>query len=203
MPGAGGSVAMFGSLASQVLDEKTVGIDIAISVSGPMSRGSATSASENITEALQRSGGELVALKSNALTSFDFDNGKGLVDSFPVTLPDLITLGKSTSVPNIRTFVHASGGFPTGELASLPDGPTSEERSENPYQVSVVATTEDGNVKRAVLHTVNGYSFTALASVEAARRVLGGEVRGGFQTPVEVFGGRFAESIEGSRIVFL
>lgn len=209
MPGAGGSVAMFGSVAERVVSlqtgegKKTKGIDIAITVSGPMSRGSAISASENITDTLHRSGGELVKLDSSDLVPFDFDDGKGPVDSFPVTLPDLITLWKSTGVPNIKTFVHASGGFPTGALAELPDGPTAEEREGNPYQVSVVATAEDGSVKKAVLHTVNGYTFTALASVEAARRILGGESRGGFQTPAGVFGGGFAESIGGSSIQFL
>jgi short subunit dehydrogenase-like uncharacterized protein len=203
MPGAGGSVAMFGSLAGHVLQhgQKIKSIDIAMAVAGPMSRGSAISASENTTGAtLQRSGGEMVNLDSSDLVLFDFDNGKGPVGSFPVTLPDLITLWKSTGVPNIRTFVHASGGFPTGDMASLPDGPTLKERESNLYQTSIIATAEDGTVQRAVLHTVNGYTFTALASVEAARRVLGGETQGGFQTPTGVFGAGFAETIDGSTI---
>ena len=203
MPGAGGSVAMFGSLASRVVQpgQKIKSIDIAIAVAGPMSRGSAISASENTTGAiLQRSGGELVNLDSSDLVPFDFDNGKGPVGSFPVTLPDLITLWKSTGVPNIRTFAHASGGFPTGDLTSLPEGPTLKERERNPYQVSVIATAENGTVQRAVLHTMNGYTFTTLALVEAAMRVLGGETRGGFQTPAIVFGAGFAETISGSVI---
>ncbi|KAG4424466.1 hypothetical protein IFR04_002344 [Cadophora malorum] len=206
MPGAGGSVAMFGSLAGRAIQpgQQIKSIDIAMAVAGPMSRGSAVSASETSTGGtLQRFAGELVNLKSVDLIPFDFDNGKGPVDSFPVTLPDLVTLWKSTGVPNIRTFVHASGGFPTGELALLPDGPTLEERERSPYQVSVVATAEDGTVTRAVLHTVNGYTFTACASVEAARRVVSGEVRAGFQTPASVFGAGFAETIDGSTLKFL
>jgi short subunit dehydrogenase-like uncharacterized protein len=46
-----------------------------------------------------------------------------------------------------------------------------------------------------VLDTVNGYTFTSLAAVEAARRVLSGEARPGFQTPAGVFGSGFAETI--------
>ncbi|PVH84481.1 NAD(P)-binding protein [Cadophora sp. DSE1049] len=206
MPGAGGSVAMFGSLASRVIrpGQKIKSIDIAIAVAGPMSRGSAISASETSTGAtLQRFAGELVNLEASDLVQFDFDIGRGPVDSFPVTLPDLITLWKSTEVPNIRTFVHAPGGFPTGELALLPDGPTLEERERNPYQVSIIATTEDGIIQRAVLHTVNGYTFTTCASVEAARRIMDGETRGGFQTPASVFGAGFAETIDGSIIKLL
>lgn len=206
MPGAGGSVAMLGSLAGRLVQggQKVKSIDIAMAVSGPMSRGSAISASENMTgTTLQRSGGELVNLRSSDLVSFDFDKGKGPVNSFPVTLPDLITLWKSTGIPNIRTFVHASGGFPNGDLALMPDGPTLEERESHPYQISAVVTAENGDVKRGVLHTVNGYTFTTLASVEAARRALNGETRGGFQTPAGVFGVGFAETIDGSVMKFI
>ena len=205
MPGAGGSVAMFGSLAGRVIQpgQQIKSIDIAIAVAGPMSRGSAISASETATGGtLERFEGELVNLKSSDLVPFDFDNEKGPVDSFPVTLPDLVTLWKSTGVPNIRIFAHASGGFPMGDMALLPDGPTTEEREGNPYQVSIVVTEEDGSVQRAVLHTVNGYTFTSRASVEAARRVVGGEIRAGFQTPASVFGAGFAETIDGSLIKF-
>lgn len=203
MPGAGGSVAQFGSLAGRVIQpgQKIKSIDIAIAVAGPMSRGSAISAAEDMTGVtLQRLGGKLVKLEPKELVSFDFDHGQGFVDAFPVTLPDLITLGKSTGVSDIRTFVYASGGFPSGELSLLPDGPTLEERESNPYQVSIIATAEDGTVKRAVLHTVNGYTFTAWASVEAARRVIGGESLEGFQTPAGVFGPGFAETIKGSLV---
>ncbi|KAL2068183.1 hypothetical protein VTL71DRAFT_16281 [Oculimacula yallundae] len=206
MPGAGGSVAQFGSLAGRVIlpGQKIKSLDIALAVTGPMSRGSVISATENITTStLQRNGGEVVAAKSPELVEFDFDNGMGPVQCFQITLPDVITLGKSTGVPNIRTFLHTTGGFPTGDLVLLPDGPTPGERDSNPYQVSVIATAEDGTVRRAVLHTMNGYSFTTLASVEAARRILGGEVQTGFQTPAEVFGAGFAETIGGTTFKFL
>jgi hypothetical protein len=48
---------------------------------------------------------------------------------------------------------------------------------------------------------VNGYTFTTLAAAEAARRVVGGEVRSGFQTPVGLFGDGFAETIADTTIV--
>ena len=58
----------------------------------------------------------------------------------------------------------------------------------------------DGGVTRAVLDTVNGYSFTPLAAVEAARRVLAGAVAAGFQTPAGLFGNGFAETIADTTI---
>ncbi len=61
----------------------------------------------------------------------------------------------------------------------------------------------DGAITRAVLDTVNGYSFTPLAAIVAARRVLAGEARPGFQTPVGVLGSGFAETIADTRITFI
>jgi short subunit dehydrogenase-like uncharacterized protein len=56
---------------------------------------------------------------------------------------------------------------------------------------------------RAVLNTVNGYTFTSMAAAEAARRVLGGEMKSGFQTPVELFGKGFAETIAHTKVTVL
>lgn len=61
-------------------------------------------------------------------------------------------------------------------------------------------TAADGSIVRTVLDTVNGYSFTPMAAAEAARRVLTGEVRPGFQTPAALFGTGFAETIADTRI---
>lgn len=204
LPGCGGSVAMLGCLASHVVErvEKPSSIDISLYVAGSMSRGSAISASENMTaECLQRFNGELVKMDVVEPIQLDFDNGQGSVTNYPVALPDLITIWKATSVGNIRTFVHASGdAFPMGDLAALPDGPTEEQRAAAPYHAAVEVTGANGSVARAVLHTVNGYTFTGMASAEAAGRVLVGAVRAGFQTPAVVFGKGFVETIADSRI---
>jgi short subunit dehydrogenase-like uncharacterized protein len=202
MPGCGGSVAMLGCLAGYAIEgvENPVAIDMALHVAGSMSRGSALSAVEGLTtKCLNRVHGALVEQDANAASDFDFHDGKGRVKCFPVTLPDLITIWKSTKVPNIKTFVHASGdAFPKDDIASLPDGPTVQQREASPYHASAVVTSEDGSARHAVLHTVNGYTFTAQASVEAAKRVLGGEAAGGFQTPAAMFGTRFVDGVAGS-----
>ncbi|KAF1941479.1 hypothetical protein EJ02DRAFT_455142 [Clathrospora elynae] len=204
MPGSGASVAMLGCLVGRALEDldSARSIDVALHVAGSMSRGSAISAAENITtECLQRLSGELAPLDASFTKNFDFDNGNSEVSCFSITLPDLITIWKSNGIPNIRTFAHVSEGvFPSGDLLSLPDGPTAGEREGNPYHAAVAVTAADGTVKRAVLHTVNGYTFTAVASVEAAKRVLSGQTLPGFQTPVIVFGSGFVETIAGSRI---
>jgi short subunit dehydrogenase-like uncharacterized protein len=205
LPGSGGSVAMLGSLAGHAVARvaKPRKISIALLVAGPMSRGSVTSAMENLTtETLKRVGGQLVAASPDGIRDFDF--GNCTASTFPLTLPDLITIWKDTHVPEIETFVHLEGaGFPAGDLKAMPDGPTIEERDANRYRASVEVTDEDGTVVKSVLDTVNGYSFTPMAAAEATRRVFGGEFRAGFQTPAGLFGNGFVETIADSRITDL
>lgn len=205
LPGSGGSVAMLGSLAGHAARRVTAprNLRIALHVAGGFSRGSAISASENVTtECLYRVDGTLMSRSPEEVREFDFGNGPAT--SFPVTLPDLITIWRATRIPNIETFVHVTeGAFPEGDLAAMPDGPTLEQREANRYHAAVEVTTEDGTVVRSILDTVNGYTFTALAAAEAARRVVNGEARPGFQTPAGLFGDGFAETIADTTIVDL
>ncbi|MGF6231532.1 short subunit dehydrogenase-like uncharacterized protein [Inquilinus ginsengisoli] len=205
LPGSGGSVAILGSLAGHALARVRHArkISIALHVAGAMSRGSATSASQNIvTETLYLVDGELVTRSPDELRDFDF--GSGPQSCFPVTLPDLVTIHHATGVPDIDTFVHVTAGaFPTGDVKDLPAGPGFEEREANRYHAAAEVTDADGTVRRSVLDTVNGYTFTAMAAAEAARRVLAGEVRPGFQTPAGLFGNGFAETIADTRIIDL
>ncbi|SDB74528.1 Uncharacterized conserved protein [Belnapia rosea] len=205
LPGSGGSVAMLGSLAGRAAERvgRPHTIRVALHVVGAMSRGSAVSAAENLTaNCLERVDGLLRARQPGTTREFDF--GSGLVPCFPVTLPELVTLWRALQAPNIGTFVHVSGGaFPTGDLAALPDGPSAREREANRYQASVEVTGVGGETVQAILDTVNGYSFTPLAAAEAARRVLAGEARSGFQTPAGLFGHGFAETIADTTIQIL
>ncbi|MGV9798282.1 saccharopine dehydrogenase family protein [Mycobacterium sp. NPDC003449] len=202
LPGSGGSVAMLGCLAAHTAArvEHPRRLRIALHVAGSMSRGSAISASENLTtDTVHRVDGLLVPQSQQAGDTFDF--GFGEVTCAPVTLPDLITIGRATGIANIDTYVYASGdAFPDGELADLPDGPSAEQRAADRYHAVAEATGGDGRAVSSVLDTVNGYTFTPLAAAHAARRVLAGDVRPGFHTPAEVFGTGFAETIADTRI---
>ncbi|WP_118138219.1 trans-acting enoyl reductase family protein [Oceanicella sp. SM1341] len=205
LPGSGGSVAMLGTLAAHAVARvaQPRAIAVALRVSGPMSRGSVLSAAESVTsEILVLHGGKLVPLDGAPERLFDF--GQGAVDCFAVTLPDLLTIGRSTSIGEVGTFVHISGGaFPPGGPGALADGPTEAERAMHRYQAVAEVTGADGRVTRSLLDTANGYSFTPLAAAEAARRVLSGEVKPGFRTPAGLFGAGFAETIADTRIIDL
>jgi hypothetical protein len=193
---------MLGCLASHAAArlENPQKVAIALHVAGSMSRGSAISASRNlVNDTLRRHGGQLVSRAADETASFDF--GGGPVTCFAVTLPDLLTIGRATGISDVETYVHVSGNaFPEGDLANLPDGPSADERDANRYQAAVEVTGADGTIVRSALDTVNGYSFTPMAAAEAARRVLAGEVRPGFQTPAALFGNGFAETIADTRI---
>jgi short subunit dehydrogenase-like uncharacterized protein len=205
LPGSGGSVAMLGCLAAHAVERLAhpVKVSIALHVAGAMSRGSAISATENLSpECLERVGHQLRPRDPGERKSFDF--GAGAQSCFPVTLPDLITISHSTGCPDVETFVHVSGdAFPQGDLAAMPDGPTAAERERNRHQAAVEVVDRNGSTARAVLDTVNGYTFTPMAAAEAARRAMGGEVKPGFQTPVELFGKGFAETIADTKVTVL
>lgn len=62
---------------------------------------------------------------------------------------------------------------------------------------------EDGSVVGAVLDTVNGYTFTAVAASRAAQRVIKGESRPGFHTSAGLFGCGFVQSVADSRVIDL
>ena len=156
LPGSGGSVAMLGSLAShavaRVKDPRK--ISIALYVSGAKSRGSVASASQNIvTETLRLVDSELVAHSPEEVRDFDF--GKGPQSSFPVTLPDLVTIHQATGVSHIETFVHVTAGaFSTGDVKDLPAGPSTEERAANRYPAVAEVTGSDGKTTRMRLDMV-------------------------------------------------
>jgi short subunit dehydrogenase-like uncharacterized protein len=205
LPGSGGSVTMLGCLAGHAAHRvnSPQHVHMALHVAGSMSRGSAISATQNlIADCLQRLDGQLVARSPDDRHDFDF--GWGPVSCAATTLPDLVTVWRATSIPNIETFVYVSGdAFPQGDLATLPEGPSAEHRTANRYHAAVEVTGAGGTVARSALDAVNGYTFTPLAAAEAARRVLSGELLPGFQTPAALFGTSFAESIADTQIADL
>ena len=202
LPGVGWDVVPTDSLAAHVAQRvaNPMALSIALQVPGSMSRGSAMSVDEIIgAGVLTRIDGELVSTPDAQPRHFDFGDGEVLC--VPLSFGDLVTGWYTTRIPNIAMFVHVSGAaFPEGDLSLLPDGPSVQERDTHPARAVIEVIAEDGSRARSSIETVNGYSYTPLAAVEAARRVLEGVRRLGFATPVGVFGAGFAESIPGTII---
>lgn len=205
LPGVGWDVVPTDCLALQLSRRVAhpVSLRIALQVAGAMSRGSAISAGEIVGAGLMaRVDGALVATPHAASALFNF--GDGDVMCAPLSFGDLVTAWHSTGIPNITMFVNVTGdAFPVGDPSMLPDGPSQEERDGQRARAVAEVMGADGTVVRSVIETVNGYSYTPLAAVEAARRVLDGDHRPGFQTPGKVFGSDFAESIAGTLVTEL
>lgn len=90
-----------------------------------------------------------------------------------------------------------------GDISTLPEGPDAQQREAHRARAVAEVTGADGSVARSVIETVNGYTYTPLRAVEAARRVLAGERRPSFETPAKLLGHEFAESIAGTTIMDL
>ncbi|WP_085690531.1 MULTISPECIES: trans-acting enoyl reductase family protein [unclassified Pseudomonas] len=202
LPGVGWDVVPTDCLAMHVARRvpQPRSLKIALQVAGSMSRGSALSVGEIIGAGLlMRVDGQLVATPDAQPRHFDFGNGPVLCA--PLSFGDLVTGWQSTGIPDIAMFVHISGdAFPDGDLSQLPDGPSVEQREVHRARAVAEVSGANGSVARSVIETVNGYTYTPLAAVEAARRVLSGERRPGFETPARVFGIGFAESIAGTTV---
>jgi hypothetical protein len=108
-----------------------------------------------------------------------------------------------TGIPNISMFVHFAGDAIAGDISTLPGGPDAQQREAHRARAVAEVTGSDGAVARSVIETVNGYTYTPLVAVEAARRVLAGKRRPGFETPAKLLGVEFAESIAGTTITDL
>ena len=202
LPGVGWDVVPTDCLAMHVASRvpQPQSLKIALQVPGAMSRGSALSVGEIIgAGVMARIDGELLATPDAQSQLLDFGDGPALCA--PLSFGDLITAWHSSAIPNIAMFVHITGeAFPEGDLSLLPDGPTQAQRDAHRARAVAEVTGIDGTVARSVIETVNGYSYTPLAAVEAARRVLGGERRPGFETPAKLFGVGFALTIDGTQI---
>lgn len=202
LPGVGWDVVPTDCLVRHVASrvQQPLSVTIALQVPGAMSRGSAMSVGEIIgAGVMRRIDGHLVETPDAQPQSLDF--GDGPVLCAPLSFGDLVTAWHSSAIPTIAMFVHITGeAFPEGDLALLPDGPTQAQRDGHRARAVAVVTGADGSVARSVIETVNGYSYTPLAAVEAARRVLSGERRAGFETPAKLFGAGFAQTIAGTQI---
>ncbi len=202
LPGVGWDVVPTDCLTMHVASrvQQPQSLKIALQVPGSMSRGSAMSVGEIIgAGVMARIDGQLVATPDAQPQHLDFGDGPALCA--PLSFGDLVTAWHSSAIPNIAMFVHITGeAFPEGDLSLLPDGPTQAQRDAHRARAVAEVTGADGTVARSVIETVNGYSYTPLAAVEAARRVLGGERQAGFQTPAKLFGVGFAQTIAGTQI---
>lgn len=172
---------------------------LGLHVTGGFSRGTIASSSVIVDlGVLVRRGGEVVNIDDPRQRTFDF--GSGPVVCAPAAMGELITTWHSTGIGDIECYLGTDAGFPDETTGS---GPTAQERAANRYQVIAEVTGRDGGQTRSLIDFPNGYTYTPLAGIEIARRVLDGHAPVGYQTPASAYGVDLALSIGNTTITDL
>jgi len=144
--------------------------------------------------------------------------GKSL---FMMTIPwgDVSTAFYTTGIPNIETYMSVppsalkyfkiqnylgpllrSGfvkNFLKNRIKKGPAGPSDEKRENAHSLVFGAASNAKGETITSKMKIPEGYTLTALTSLQITNSVLGGKVPNGFQTPAKAFGADFILQFEG------
>jgi len=222
LPGAGFDVVPSDCLAMHLEKRLLSATQLRLyirTVRGGFSRGTARSAIENIHRGgMIRRNKELVQVPP-AWQVRKVDFGRGPVKVASVGWGDVSTAYYSTGIPSIETYM----AFPPSIIRLLQSlrvigplvytspvkwmlkqalllvrsGPT-EERRRNGFSLFIgEVVNNNGTSVSSKLKTPEGYTLTALTTVEIMKRILDGDLRAGFQTPSLAYGTDFILGFEG------
>lgn len=224
LPGAGFDVVPSDCLAAHLKGRLPSARQLRLFIRGlgaGVSRGTAKSAVENMQrQGMIRRDGNLVQVPP-AWNVRERDFGRGYTKVVSVGWGDVSTAYYSTGIPNIETYF----AFPRTAISALRTmrvvgpllynrvakgilkslinmfvkGPKEEER--RTASVVFVGEVLAPKGERAVskLITPEGYTCTALTTVAIMKRLLGGDLKPGFQTPSLAYGSNFILQFDGVR----
>jgi len=222
LPGAGFDVVPTDCLAAHLKKRLPTATHLRLfirSVGGGVSQGTARSAIENMQRGgMIRRNGDLVNVPPAwHVRQVDFEQKPIKVVS--IGWGDVSTAFYSTGIPNIETYMAlpASALFGLRLLRKIgplvytrpvkmllkqalqltKTGPGEEERQRGFNLIVGEAVNADGQTASSRLRTPEGYSFTALATVEILRRILRSDFKPGFQTPSTSYGSDFILGFSG------
>lgn len=220
MPGVGFDVVPSDCLAAKVASGVKDPTELTLAIGGmeKASRGTIKSSLEAVGNPVRvRRNSAIEAIWPPPRRSFDF--GMGPRAGIGVGWGDVATAYYSTGTPNITVYFETMpqmeqmsrlSGFmrwflSTGPMQAIlkwsvdrmPPGPTDAERAVGRAVLIGEAVNAKGEKAVAKLTTPEGYTLTALTSLEIVKRVLAGEGKPGFQTPSKVFGADFIAGFEG------
>ena len=223
LPGAGFDVVPSDCLASHLNQRLLSASHLRLFIRGVgagASRGTAKSAVENMHRGgMIRRDGKLVQVPP-AWHVREQDFGRGPVRTVTIGWGDVSTAYYSTGIPNIETYF----AFPNSYINVLKSmrvigpllynrpaknflkfminrftepGPNEEKRKQG-FAIMIGEVT-DPHGGRAVSKLISpeGYTCTALTTVEIMKRILNGEIKPGFQTPSLAYGADFILQFEG------
>jgi short subunit dehydrogenase-like uncharacterized protein len=220
LPGVGFDVVPSDCLAAHMKARMLDAVELALSISGlgSMSRGTAKTGVESVGKGTRvRRDGRIVSLKAPPRAEIDY--GKGPRPSIAVGWGDVSTAFHSTGIPRITVYFEASpeleqmaslGGFKRwiasrsfmqrrlkARVDQMPEGPTDAERRAGHSVLVGEAVNAAGDRVVSRLSCPEGYTLTAMTSLEIVRRALAGEIRPGFQTPSLAYGADFITEFDG------
>ncbi len=189
------------------------------SIGSGVSRGTARSGIENShREGRVRRDGKIISVP-HLWGVKDVDFGRGATRLVSMGWGDVSTAYHSTGIPNVTVYMSFPSvmfGFmrltrvmgPLLYTRAARDfikwfigkffapGPTPEQ-NKNGFSLLIAEVTDGKNVFRAKLRTPEAYYLTALTSLEIVKRILGGDLKAGFQTPSRVYGADFILQFAG------
>lgn len=185
-----------------------------------VSRGTARTAVRGLAyDTFIRDGGKLVPAPANTRKRlFTFEHNREKICA-AFTWGDLASAWWSTRIPHIETYMATSSKllllsslirpfkfvfklpvvkrFIENRINQLPEGPSAETRENSHVEIAGQVKNHQGKEVKALLHTPEGYQFTALASLLLISKVLEGNAPIGFQTPSTAFGKDLVLAIPG------
>jgi short subunit dehydrogenase-like uncharacterized protein len=216
LPGAGFDVVPTDCLAAHLKSNLPTATHLRLfirSVGAGVSRGTAKSGIENIhRQGRIRRDGKLVTVPP-AWKIVNADFGRGPARTVSIGWGDVSTAFYSTGIPNVETYMAFPRAMVNFLIASrwigpllysrlarnilkglanfLPPGPPEGQRESGLAIIVGEARDAQGLVARTRLQTKDGYSFTALSTVEIMKRILSSDLKVGFQTPSMAYGADF------------
>ena len=220
MPGVGFDVVPSDCLAAHMkarLPDATA-LTLGIAGLGQMSHGTAKTGVESIGKGTRiRRDGRIVTAKKTPRREIDF--GQGVKQAVGVGWGDVATAWHSTHIPDITVYFESSPQLEQmakmGRIArwvmsrgpmqralkkrieQMPEGPSDAERRAGHAVLFGEAVNAQGESVRSLLRTPEGYTLTAMTTLEIVGRVLAGEAQPGYRTPSMVFGPDFIAAFEG------
>lgn len=219
MPGVGFDVVPTDCLARHLKDRlpSATYLSLAFYGKGRISHGTQLTMTMNIGRGgAIRKDGKITRVPA-AWKTREIDFGDAAKRAVTIPWGDVATAYYSTEIPNIEVFTV----LPPQQLKLLkasryvgwllatkplqeylqkqipPGGPSDEERTKGKTLLWGEATDPNGNRVEARMTTPEGYTLTALASLNIVQKILDGNIKAGFQTPAKAYGADLILEIEG------
>lgn len=220
MPGVGFDVVPSDCLAKHLKDRLPTATHLSLAFygMGRISHGTQATMTMNVGKGgAIRKDGKITSVPA-AWKTREIDFGEGVVKT-GVTIPwgDVATAYHSTGIPNIEVFTVVP--LPQLKMLKLsrylgwllaskpvndylqkqipPGGPSDEERAKGRTLMWGEAIDLNGNRVEARQQGPEGYTLTAVAALNIAERILGGDLAPGYQTPAKAYGADLVLEIEG------